>query len=445
MNAKSSHRLQIVRRFPTAARLFRALCASALVLTPLASSSGAVTISQAADGKYTLMRDGKPYFINGAGGSAHLDVLVACGGNSVRTWGIDSLDQMVDGKKLADRAQELGLTVTAGLWVGHERHGFNYSDPAQIEAQREKIQAAVRKWKDHPAILIWGLGNEMEGPMSDGKDPRIWKELNVLADIIKKEDPNHPVMTVIASAAASKIKGILENYPNLDILGVNAYAGGGGVGASVKQAGWKKPFVLTEFGSAGAWEVPKTKWGASIEPSSRDKAASYYANQNLLLENSRDICLGSYIFLWGQKQEVTCTWYGMFLKTGEKLPTVDAMAKAWTGKWPANRSPKITSFKSPLKESTLTAGQTVPASIEVSDSESDPLSYEWEVVGESKDRKTGGDDEQAPPSIPECTAGQEGASITVKAPAKSGAYRLFVTVRDGKGGASKDNLPFLVQ
>ena len=412
---------------------------------PFFPVKASVTIAKSFDGKYILLRDGKPYFINGAGGTSHFDTLTASGGNSIRTWGIESLEQIVDGKKLIDRAQELGLTVTAGIWVGHERHGFNYSDPAQLKAQRDKVRNAVRKWKNHPAILIWGLGNEMEGPMSDGKDARIWKELNVLAGIIKEEDRNHPVMTVIASAAPSKIKGILDNYPNLDILGVNAYAGGGGVGAGVKQAGWKKPFILTEFGCAGAWEVAKTKWGAAIEPSSQEKAASYYSNQNLLLENSRDICLGSYIFLWGQKQETTCTWYGMFLQSGEKLPTVDAMTRAWTGKWPANRSPRILTFKSPLRESTVQAGQTVEASVEVKDAENDPLSYEWEVVAESTDKKGGGDAEQAPPTIPECTAGQKGAAIQVKAPAKSGAYRLFVTVRDGKGGASKDNLPFFVQ
>ena len=29
-------------------------------------------------------------------------------------------------------------------------------------------------------------------------------------------------------------------------------------------------------------------------------------------------------------------------------------------------------------------------------------------------------------------------------PPQPGAYRLFVTVRDGKGGASEDNVPFQV-
>ena len=39
------------------------------------------------DSGYELLRDGKPYFIKGAGGWTRLKELAAAGGNSVRTWG----------------------------------------------------------------------------------------------------------------------------------------------------------------------------------------------------------------------------------------------------------------------------------------------------------------------------------------------------------------------
>ncbi|MEI8342426.1 MAG: glycoside hydrolase family 2 TIM barrel-domain containing protein, partial [Verrucomicrobiota bacterium] len=335
-----------------------------LIPSMLLAAGSVVKVSKDSTGKFILLRDGKPFFINGSGGTQRLTELVQYGGNSVRTWGIDSLDELVDGKPLADRAQELGIGVTAGIWIGHERHGFNYSDPKQLEAQRQKVRDAVKKWKDHPALLIWGLGNEMEGPASDGADPRIWKELNTLAGIIKEMDPNHPVMTVIASSSPTKVKAILQYYPNIDILGVNAYSGASGAGKAVKEAGWNKPFILTEFGPPGQWEVRKTSWGAPIEPTSWDKAGTYFATYSLLMQNTKDICLGSYVFLWGSKQEATSTWYGMFLKTGEKMPTVDAMARAWNGKWPAVRSPKILSFKTDLAENKVPAGKTFTASAE---------------------------------------------------------------------------------
>jgi hypothetical protein len=404
-----------------------------------------VTISKDMNGNFLLLRDGKPFFINGTGGTQRLTELVANGGNSIRTWGIESLSEPVDGKPLADRAQELGLAVTAGIWLGHEHNGFNYSDPVKLEAQRKMVRESVRKWKDHPAILIWGLGNEMEGPTSDGRDPRIWKELEVLAKIIKEEDTKHPVMTVIAGAQDTKVKGLLENCPSIDILGVNAYAGASGAGAAVKQAGWKKPFILTEYGPPGHWEVPKTAWGAPLEPSSWDKARNYYATYTLLLDKAKDICLGSYVFLWGNKQEATCTWYGMFLKSGEKLPTVDAISRAWSGKWPEFRAPKISGFKTDLDCKVVPPGQTFTATVTAQDLQGLPLTYEWEVTGERVMIGEGGEDEPVPQSYPDCVISGDGATATIRTPAKPGDYRLFVTVRNGKGGASKDNVPFEVQ
>lgn len=429
---------------PFSGRFLKLVMLATALSNPLAATpSSKVVIKEDAPGRFVLLRDGKPFVIHGAGGTGHLKDLVKYGGNSIRTWGIESLEEKVDGKPLLDYCQELGIAVTAGIWIGHERHGFDYGSEAQLRKQRETVRTAVRKYRAHSALLIWGLGNEMEGPMSDGKDVRIWKELNRLAAIVKEEDPNHPVMTVIAGAADSKVKGILANYPNIDILGVNAYSGASGAVRSAKQCGWKKPFVLTEFGPQGHWEVAKTAWGAPIEPSSRDKAASYYATMSLLADTS-DICLGSYVFLWGQKQEVTSTWYGMFLKSGEKLPTVDAACYAWSGKWPANRCPKITRFESPLKETTVTPGDAVSAMVEATDAENDALQWEWAVVEESTDRKVGGDAEAASPAVPGSIFSQSGGKAEIKAPAKPGSYRLFVTVRDGRGGASADNIPFRV-
>lgn len=426
-------------------RLTFLLPAAVLFSSVFAQGAGSVVkVDKDANGGFQLLRDGKPFFIKGAGGTNNLKELVKYGGNSIRTWGAEQLDEKVDGKTLLDRAQELGLAVTAGLWVKHERHGFNYSDPAQVQKQRDDIRAAVRKHKDHPALLMWGLGNEMEGPISDGSDSRIWKELEVLAKIIKEEDPNHPVMSVIASAIPAKVQGVMDHYPSIDVLGVNAYGGASGVGKALQQLGWKKPFVLTEFGPLGHWEVPKTKWGAPIEPSSRDKAGSYYATQTSVVADGKGTCLGTYVFLWGQKQEVTSTWYGMFLKSGEKLPTVDAMVRAWSGNWPENRSPKVR-LETPLREASVAPRQEIKASATAEDAEGDPLKYEWIVFEESTDRKVGGDDEAEPPKVDGCIVSQKDGEVTLRTPSKPGAYRLFLIVRDGKGGASADNVPFEVK
>src|SRR5690606_22820273 len=71
---------------------------------------------------YTIMRDGQPYFIRGAGGTSNMEKLKAYGGNSIRTWSPQN------GTEILNKAQQLGLTVTLGLDVKTERHGFDYND-----------------------------------------------------------------------------------------------------------------------------------------------------------------------------------------------------------------------------------------------------------------------------------------------------------------------------
>jgi hypothetical protein len=83
-----------------------------------------VQVKRVTDG-WRLLRDGKPYYINGAGGSGSLELLKQLGGNSIRTWSADSLER---GDLLAN-TQRLGLTIAAGLALGHERHGLSYNDP----------------------------------------------------------------------------------------------------------------------------------------------------------------------------------------------------------------------------------------------------------------------------------------------------------------------------
>lgn len=441
-----------VSRFPMSSKIRFLMALSTLlpsVVVPAeaaAAQPSRVTVERRADGQWQLLRDGRPFVINGAGGQRHLDLLVKIGGNSFRTWGADDLDQKgPDGKSLMDRARELNLAVTVGIWLQHERHGFNYSDPAQVAKQREYVRGLVRRYRNDPALLMWGLGNEMEGPTADGRDNRIWKELQVLAKIVKEEDPNHPVMTVIAGAGKAKVQTLMQHYTEIDVLGVNAYGSAPGVGKALQEAGWQKPFVLAEFGPVGAWEVRHTSWNAPIEQSSQEKAASYYSTHKMVMEDSKGTCIGSYAFVWGQKQETTATWYGMFAPTGEKMPSVDAMGYAWTGKWPENRSPRIRKFETDLREAVVKPGQPFSAKLEATDADQDAFKVEWTVVAESTDRREGGDDEAVPPSIPGCITRSDGLSASGTAPKKPGAYRLFVAVRDGKGGASIDNVPFLVR
>ena len=128
---------------------------------------------------WQIFRDGSPYVLNGAGGHHALDVLAEAGGTSIRTWGVGP-----ETLELLDHAHEQGLTVSLGIWLGHERHGFDYSDPVQVSEQLLQARTAVLLYKDHPAVLMWGVGNEMEG-FAEGDNPQIWKAVCDIAEMIQ--------------------------------------------------------------------------------------------------------------------------------------------------------------------------------------------------------------------------------------------------------------------
>ncbi len=401
-----------------------------------------VAIKRDTKGRWRVYRNGIPFEIRGAGGHEHLELLRDSGGNTVRTWGIEQLEGRENGQSLLDIAHDLGLAVIAGIWLEHPRHGHDYGDPDFLQFQREHVRTVVQKYRDHPALLMWGLGNEMEGT---GDDPRIWQELEVLAQIVKTEDSAHPICTALAGTDNNKVARMQEHYHSLDILGINCYGGAPGIAARLRAQGWNRPYMLTEFGPVGHWEIASTEWDAPLEPTSIEKADTYAASHRAQLEHGRGLCLGSFCFLWGHKQETTATWFGMFLPTGEKTPAVDQMIRLWTGREPANRAPLIYALHSELDSAVVSAGTEWTVSADAIDPDGEKLHYEWQVIAETTDRKSGGDFEMAPPTIPDCVVFDDGRTARIRVPHQPGAYRVFLFVRDGKGGGAAGNFPFMVE
>lgn len=389
------------------------------------------------DGSFQLVRNGKPYFIKGAGGDKYLAALAKAGGNSIRTWGADDLD------KLLDEAHQQGLSVCVGMWLGHQRHGFNYQNHDEVIKQLDASLDTVRKYKDHPAVLMWGVGNEMEG---DGRDPSVWYAVDHVAREIKKIDPNHPTITVIAELGEneSKVHAIERFCPNVDIVGINSYGGIHSVGSRYVKAGGSKPFIITEHGPIGPWETAKTSWGSPIEESSTQKAKAFDSGYQAAVLDQPTMCLGSYAFLWGHKQETTATWFGMLLPDGSRLAAVDAMSERWTGQAPENRCPEIKSLEL-NQTSGLKGGETLTAKLVASDPESDPLSIQWVLRSDTGKIGEGGDLQAAEGTIANAvTVGDSGDTASVAVPKAGGGYRLFAYVRDDQGGAAVANIPLHV-
>jgi hypothetical protein len=392
------------------------------------------------DGSYKLYRGGQPYFIKGAGGTAYPDRLAQCGGNSIRTWGTQN------GVDVLQKAHQLGLTVTMGLNVARERHGFDYSDTSAVKEQLETLRQEVRKYKNYPALLIWGIGNELN---LNYKNPKVWDAVNDIAKMIHQEDPAHLTTTMLAGINKKEVDYIKARCPQLDILSVQVYAGLAGVPEQVRAAGWEGPYIVTEWGPTGHWESLQTSWKAPIEETSSEKAAVYKSRYTYSVERDKEQCLGSYVFLWGQKQERTPTWYGLFTEQGEETEVVDVMHYLWRGTWPQNQAPHLYSFQLDNKKATdnivLKPGNSYESTVTAFDPDGDKLGYRWELLQEATKVGEGGDREERPKSVANVITSAGNGKATLKAPATEGAYRLFVYVLDGKNKVATANIPLYVK
>lgn len=387
-----------------------------------------------------LYRDGKPYYIRGAGGQIHLDKLVEIGGNSIRTWSLENA------QKYLDEAHKHGLTVTMGLWVQHERHGFDYNDTIAVRKQLEYFTRKVREFKDHPALLMWGIGNEVDLFYTNTK---VWNAVQDIAAMVHREDPNHPTTTVTAGYDSTETALIIQNAPDIDIYGVNTYGDLKKAVDDMHRFGWQGPYLIAEWGPNGHWETKKTKWGAPIEQTSSEKADSYEERNNYINADSMK-CIGSYVFLWGQKQETTATWYGMFNQSGESTESVDRLHQSWRNTNPDNQAPKVIDFAllfdgKLIPDNIVVAGNKYQVTANFSDPDKDKLKIDWQVISESTDLKAGGDVESAPPSIPGLIKSKSKNSMEFVAPKKEGAYRVFVFAYDRNGNMAYFNIPFYVK
>jgi hypothetical protein len=402
------------------------------------------------DGKWQLIRDGQPYFIKGAGGDAPKEFLAQIGGNSFRTWGIGP-----DTDKQLKEAQQLGLTVSFGYWLGVKRY-FSYADEAQNQKQIADVRAAIERYKDSPPLLIWALGNEMEVGFEGEAKVRVFKHIQLLAEMAHKLDPNHPTMTVVAEIGGENVQLIHKYCPDIDIIGINTYAGASNIAKRYADAGGTKPYILTEYGPPGVWEWHEhdNAQKAVSEPNSTEKAEWYRNAYNGSIADKPEIknSLGSYAFTWGAKQEATATWYGLVMNYNGGLyhtKAVDVMQEMWTGKPPAVRVPEIVSAKldgiDPKVGALVRPGAIVKASAVIKDPQDLSIIYSWHLHKDPQNYNTGGENQAAPPEFPFYILKNGMPTVSVKLPPVKGAYRLFLFAYNSKGGVATANFPIKVE
>ncbi len=143
----------------------------------------------------------------------------------------------------------------------------NYSTVASLS----NVQTVVNAYKNHPAILMWLIGNEWDLNHYYGKFSTLQQSIDFTeqaAQLIKSLDPNHPVTTILADPHMPGVhplsqeqfpflngpytSDIVNNLvPSVDVWGLNLYRSGGSFQDVFQQ--WKsisqKPMYISEFGA----------------------------------------------------------------------------------------------------------------------------------------------------------------------------------------------------
>ena len=395
---------------------------------------------------YQLSVDGNPFYIKGAGlelGS--IKSLADYGGNAFRTWRVDNGEK--SGLEILDEAHRHGLMVCMGLDVARERHGFDYSDKQAVAQQLAAIEQDILALKDHPALLMWGIGNELNLRHSN---PKVWNAVDDISKMIHRLDPNHPTTTMLAGAEPEVIKLVVARCPDLDLLSFQLYGEIDQLPDYLSQSGFSGAYTVSEWGATGHWESACTDWDRPFEANSSVKAGCYQQRYIDYIAADRRQCLGSFVFLWGQKQERTPTWYGVFLEQGQHTESAQVMGTLWTSRAPEQPVARLLSLDIEGLQAPasiyLTEQKNYAARVTVDYQQPETLSYHWELLKEvdKKLESDGGDFEPRPETVWHQRGDSSLDRVEFPAPAP-GEYRLFVLVVDSHGGAATANLPVLVE
>ena len=397
------------------------------------------------NGAFELYVDGVKTYIKGVGGTNRIDLAAQNGANAFRTWGgnVESI------KKDVALAAANKMYIMQGIWLTKDRK--SYLDETYKNKMRAEIRLLAETFKDDPNILIWGLGNEIDHE-EQANTAAAWQFVDELAGIIKSIDKRHLVATVITHNPKA-LDSIATYTKNLDLVGINSYGAIGKSEEIVKKSEYKGAYLITEWGPTGWWETTKTSWGAPIEQTSEEKRQVYETRyNNYILASKR--CLGSFVFLWGQKEERTPTWFSMFVENnvaglplkGEKTPMVEAMERVWKGTELKQTAPVVEKMtidgKTGVESVTVKAGKWFEGKVDVADKEKDTLTFHWEILKEATVLGSGGSYEPRPERV--------GSVITTKKPvctssvSEPGNYRLFVYISDNTGFVSTANVPFQI-
>jgi beta-galactosidase/beta-glucuronidase len=137
-----------------------------------------------------------------------LALMVEAGVNTIRVY------SQIEDRAVLDEIHAAGIKVIMGFGYYDENGSFDIRSGSFIDY--------VNTYKDHPAILMWELGNEYNyHPEWFKGDIKTWyAALNKAAEMIHQNDTSHPVSTAHGELPDALA---LSSCPNVDVWGMNVY------------------------------------------------------------------------------------------------------------------------------------------------------------------------------------------------------------------------------
>jgi hypothetical protein len=241
-----------------------------------------------------------------------LPLLREMGANTVRLWG---WKYDADHSDFLDAAFNNGVRpiyVVASYWLDASR---DISDPSVRQAIKAEFTQMVAIHKDHPAILVWAIGNELNAPWMFGDSDDLFSLIDEMAQAAHAEEGAsfHPVTTPLADInLIGTIAARDPEVPNLDMWAAQVYRGSSfGSLFSDYQGVSDKPLIITEYGI----DAYDDETAGEYENGSMPYQATYAESLWKEIEAHSDVCPGGSIMAYSDEW-----WKGRSSQTDANHP-----------------------------------------------------------------------------------------------------------------------------
>ena len=221
-----------------------------------------------------LLINGEPYYIKGicyhpvpkgsdkrdfSSLSQDLALMKEAGINTIRVY------EPIAEREVLDAIAEAGMKVVIG---------FGYNQGGVYDILSGTCMDYVQQFKDHPAILLWELGNEYNyHPEWFEDDITNWYQaMNEAASLIHEADSQHQVTTAHGELPDSLA---LASCPQIDVWGMNVYRWDNPTEIFTQWAALStKPMYLSEAGGDSYMTITKEGYREGVNERAQADANS---------------------------------------------------------------------------------------------------------------------------------------------------------------------------